>query len=276
MSQTFPGPQSHGQHGSESFGNGSLGSHPSLWTYETKLNRPLTPMIEPGSSRIPRWKRGLDLALVFLTFPLWLSLMVLVMILIKAASRGPVFYRQQRIGYRRKRFMIFKFRSMKVSAETGSHERHLDHLMQSDGPMTKLDAAGDPRLIPWGRILRASGLDELPQIFNVLRGEMSLVGPRPCTLHEFGRYQTWQQARLDAPPGLTGYWQVNGKNKTTFCEMIAMDIFYAKNMCLRLDLVIMAKTLPALMRQVLETWRSPHPTRREDALGRADSIAERG
>ena len=143
--------------------------------------------------------------------------------------------------------MILKFRTMKVNVETQSHERYLEQLIHANRPMTKLDSAGDPRIIPGGRILRATGLDELPQLFNVLRGEMSLVGPRPCTPHEFGRYQKWQQARVDAPPGLTGYWQVNGKNKTTFTEMIDMDIHYTKKMSLWLDLAIMVKTFPALM-----------------------------
>ena len=149
--------------------------------------------------------------------------------------------------------MILKFRTMKVNVETQSHERHLEQLIHANRPMTKLDASGDPRIIPGGRILRAMGLDELPQLFNVLRGEMSLVGPRPCTPHEFARYQVWQQERVNAPPGLTGYWQVNGKNKTTFSEMINMDIFYTKNMSLWLDLTIIVKTFPAVMNQVIET-----------------------
>src|SRR5262249_6316391 len=190
--------------------------------------------------RIPRWKRALDLTLVCLTLPLWLPIMILIMVLIKLTSPGPVFFRQERIGFLGRPFMIFKFRSMRVSAETGSHEQYFHHLIHSDRPMTKLDATGDPRLISWGRILRASGLDELPQIFNVLRGEMSLVGPRPCTPIEFECYKTWQRGRVDAPPGLTGYWQVHGKNKTTFSEMVAMDISYGKHMSLGLDLVIIA------------------------------------
>jgi lipopolysaccharide/colanic/teichoic acid biosynthesis glycosyltransferase len=128
--------------------------------------------------------------------------------------------------------------------------------MEEDCPMTKLDAAGDPRLIAGGRFLRASGLDELPQIFNVLRGEMSLVGPRPCLPHEFARYGAWQQERVNALPGLTGFWQVNGKNKTSFSEMIAMDIFYARNMSLGLDLRIILKTIPALIEQTLERRRA--------------------
>jgi lipopolysaccharide/colanic/teichoic acid biosynthesis glycosyltransferase len=142
---------------------------------------------------------------------------------------------------------------MAVNVETRSHEVHLQQLIASNTPMTKLDASGDPRIIPGGRILRAMGLDELPQIFNVLRGEMSLVGPRPCTVSEFQCYKTWQKERLDALPGLTGYWQVNGKNKTTFSEMIEMDIYYARNLSLSLDVLILLKTVPAILRQVFES-----------------------
>lgn len=204
------------------------------------------------SARFPRWKRILDLVCILLSLPLWLPLTILAMLWIKLVSPGPIFYRQERIGYRKNSFMMFKFRSMKVNVETRTHEYHLERLIQADDPMTKLDASGDPRLIPGGFVFRAAGLDELPQIFNVLRGEMSLVGPRPCTRHEFARYQTWQQERLDAPPGLTGYWQVNGKNKTTFSEMVAMDIFYAKNMSFWLDFRIILKTIPAIASQIIE------------------------
>ena len=153
--------------------------------------------------------------------------MALVSAWILLASPGPLLYRQERIGYRGRRFMILKFRTMKINVETQTHEGYFQRLMQADCPMTKLDCH-DARLIRGGRILRALGLDELPQLFNVIRGEMSLVGPRPCTPVEFEHYQPAQKARVNAPPGLTGYWQVNGKNKTTFSEMIAMDIFYGK------------------------------------------------
>ena len=204
------------------------------------------------STKFPRWKRILDLVCIFLALPLWLPLTILAMLWIKLVSPGPIFYRQERVGFRKNSFMMFKFRSMKVNVETRTHEHHLERLIQADGPMTKLDASGDPRLIPGGSIFRAAGLDELPQIFNVLRGEMSLVGPRPCTRHEFARYQIWQQERLDAPPGLTGYWQVNGKNKTTFSEMVAMDIFYAKNVSIWLDLRILFRTIPAIASQIIE------------------------
>ena len=141
---------------------------------------------------------------------------------------------------------------MQVTAETHIHEHYFRELMEVDRPMTKLDAYGDPRLAPFGRFLRASGLDELPQIFNVLCGEMSLVGPRPCTPHEFAHYELWQRERVNGLPGLTGYWQVNGKNKTTFNEMIVMDLFYLENMSILLDLKIMLKTGAVIAGQLLE------------------------
>ena len=152
---------------------------------------------------------------------------------------------------------------MKLSAETQTHERYFQELMRSDCPMTKLDAHGDPRLAPFGRILRASGLDELPQIINVLCGEMSLVGPRPCLPNEFAGYEPWQRERMNGLPGLTGYWQVNGKNKTTFNEMVAMDLFYLKNMSILLDLKIMLKTCRVIAEQLFESWPAGQCNRQE-------------
>jgi lipopolysaccharide/colanic/teichoic acid biosynthesis glycosyltransferase len=203
------------------------------------------------SSGLPRWKRGMDIGCIVALAPLWMPLMILIALWIRFASPGPVFYRQERIGFRGRRFMMLKFRSMKVNADTEYHERHFDRLVDADAPMIKLDSAGDSRLIAGGWILRATGLDELPQFFNVLRSEMSLVGPRPCTPRELNKYQQWQQERFDATPGLTGYWQVNGKNNTTFSKMIELDIFYARNKSFCLDLAIMLRTFPALVAQVL-------------------------
>jgi len=213
---------------------------------------------------IPSWKRILDVTCILLTSPLWLPVVLVIALWIKIVSPGPILFRQERVGYRGKRFMILKFRTMKSNVATAIHERHLEQLMQSDRPMTKLDASGDPRIIRGGRLLRATGLDELPQLCNVFRGEMSLVGPRPCTPKEFVRYQPWQQERVNAAPGLTGYWQVNGKNKTTFTEMINLDIFYSKNMSLVLDLTIMLKTIPAIIGQALEARGISRPARRGD------------
>ena len=218
--------------------------------------------------RVPGWKAGLDITCILLLLPLWLPLMILLMLVTRIASPGPIFYRQKRVGLGGKHFFIWKFRTMKLSAETQTHERYLENLMRVDCPMTKLDAYGDPRLAPFGRVLRASGLDELPQIFNVLHGEMSLVGPRPCTPNEFAHYEPWQRQRVNCLPGLTGYWQVNGKNKTTFREMIAMDLFYFKNMSILLDLKIMLKTGTAIAGQLFESRQAPHRSRQEDGSPR--------
>jgi lipopolysaccharide/colanic/teichoic acid biosynthesis glycosyltransferase len=222
--------------------------------------------------RVPAWKAGLDITCILLLLPLWLPLMILLMLVTRIASPGPIFYRQKRVGLCGRHFFIWKFRTMRLSAETQTHERYFENLMRVDCPMTKLDAYGDPRLAPLGRVLRASGLDELPQIFNVLRREMSLVGPRPCTPNEFAHYEPWQRQRVNCLPGLTGYWQVNGKNKTTFREMIAMDLFYLKNMSILLDLKIILKTGAVMAAQLCESrlmarrglqnkgLRSPAPT----------------
>jgi lipopolysaccharide/colanic/teichoic acid biosynthesis glycosyltransferase len=218
----------------------------------------------PPCEDFPRWKRILDVTCILLTLPVWLPIVFLIVLWIKLVSTGPVFFRQERIGYRANRFMILKFRTMKCNVETAMHELHLEQLIQTDRPMTKLDASGDPRIMRGGRLLRATGLDELPQLINVLRGEMSLVGPRPCTPKEFQRYQPWQRQRVNAAPGLTGYWQVNGKNKTTFTEMIDLDIFYTKNMSLRLDLAIILKTVPAILGQVLDARGAVRTARRSD------------
>jgi len=145
---------------------------------------------------------------------------------------------------------------MSVDADTTAHEGHLHQLMNSNTPMMKMDSRGDPRIIPFGLLLRASGLDELPQLINVLRGEMSLVGPRPCLPYEYDKYLPWQKERFGTVPGLTGLWQVSGKNKTTFVEMIQLDIKYAKNKTLRRDLKIILLTVPALIIQILETRKA--------------------
>jgi len=202
--------------------------------------------------KVPAWKYVLDVSLIALSLPLWLPLILMMMLITKICSPGPIFYRQERIGLNGRRFLMWKFRTMKLSAETKVHEQHLEELIKSNRRMTKLDA-GDPRLVPLGRILRASGLDELPQLFNVLRGEMSLVGPRPCLPNEFASYEPWQKRRVDALPGLTGYWQVNGKNNTTFRQMVAMDLSYLENMSISLDLKIMLMTGSAILTQLLES-----------------------
>jgi lipopolysaccharide/colanic/teichoic acid biosynthesis glycosyltransferase len=225
--------------------------------------------------RVPDWKSGLDIICILLSLPVWLPLMILLMLVTRVASPGPIFYRQERVGLGGKHFFIWKFRTMKLSAETQTHESYFQKLMQTDCPMTKLDAYGDPRLAPFGRILRASGLDELPQVFNVLYGEMSLVGPRPCTPNEFADYEPWQRERVNGLPGLTGYWQVNGKNKTTFNEMITLDLFYLKNMSVLLDLKIMLKTCTVIVEQLFES-RPAVQCNRQDQGPRPSAAPGRG
>jgi exopolysaccharide production protein ExoY len=200
-------------------------------------------------AKIPRWKRTLDAVFILLALPLLLPLAVLVAVLIRLVSEGPVLFRQERVGYWGRKFMCFKFRTMFVGAETTAHQGHLHILMKSGAPMTKLDARGDSRIIPFGRLLRSTGLDELPQLINVLRGEMSLVGPRPCLAYECDEYLPWQRERFNTLPGLTGLWQVSGKNQTTFAEMIRLDITYSRDRSLWLDLTIMARTFPAILGQ---------------------------
>jgi lipopolysaccharide/colanic/teichoic acid biosynthesis glycosyltransferase len=222
----------------------------------------------PGESTtgLPVWKRLLDLASIVAAAPGWLLLGVGAALVVICGSRGPVLFRQRRVGYKGREFTCYKFRTMKVDAETASHRDHFCQLMVSDVPMTKLDAENDPRLIPLGALLRATGLDELPQLINVVRGEMSLVGPRPCIPYEYERYQPSQRRRFDAVPGLTGLWQVSGKNRTTFNEMIRLDIAYSERVSLWLDLQIILRTLPAIWQQCLES-RAKKPARAVAASG---------
>ena len=206
-----------------------------------------------GHVQVPRWKRVLDVAFVLLTLPLVLPVAAFIAVLIALLSRGPILFQQERVGFMGSRFMCLKFRSMHVGADAAGHQEHLQELMNSEAPMEKLDARGDSRIIPFGLLLRSTGLDELPQLINVLRGEMSMVGPRPCLPYERDRYLAWQCERFTTLPGLTGLWQVSGKNRTTFNEMMRLDIEYARRKTLWFDLLIMLKTLPAIAGQVLES-----------------------
>jgi lipopolysaccharide/colanic/teichoic acid biosynthesis glycosyltransferase len=217
---------------------------------------------------MPVWKRCLDLALLLILSPGWLLLGAIVALVVKLGSPGPIFFRQRRVGYKGREFVCFKFRTMVANAETDSHRRHAQALIKSQARMEKLDTRKDPRLIPLGSLLRACGLDELPQLLNVLRGEMSLVGPRPCIPYECEAYEPWHWARFDALPGLTGLWQVSGKNRTTFEEMVLLDIEYSQRLNLWLDLGIMAKTLPAICGQYcdLQAAKKQTPARAQHAV----------
>ena len=202
---------------------------------------------------LPPWKRVVDIGLCFAALPVLALLTFAVAIVMSVLSPGPIFFRQERVGFLGRKFRLFKFRTMRVGAATTRHEAHLANLMHSNAPMEKLDAKRDARLIPGGWLIRATGLDELPQIINVLRGEMSIVGPRPCIPYEFAIYSPVQRKRFRSAPGLTGLWQVSGKNRTSFGRMIQLDIYYSAKKTLWLDLWIIARTLPAIVKQVMET-----------------------
>jgi len=200
---------------------------------------------------LPLWKRGLDFACIVLALPAVLPLMALIALAIRLCSKGPVLFRQERIGLLGQPFICFKFRTMKVEAETQSHQAHLEKLINSTAPMTKLDGA-DPRIIRIGLLLRASGMDELPQLINVLQGEMSLVGPRPCIRYEYERFRPRDRERFNAVPGLTGLWQVSGKNSTTFQQMIDLDIEYTRTVSFWGDVKILLRTFPMIFGQALK------------------------
>lgn len=221
-----------------------------------------SPVRAPARSLIPTWKRVFDIACVIASLPLTIPLILLVALWIRLVSRGPAMFLQERIGLDGRRFTLFKFRSMYHGAATVDHKLHVGRLVESGSPMIKLDLIGDSRLIPGGCFLRTAGLDELPQLLNVLRGEMSLVGPRPCLPEELGYFNAAQRRRFTVLPGLTGLWQIDGKNRATFNEMNAMDLDYARNMSPGLDLRIMARTPMALLRQMGECMRQHQLSRR--------------
>lgn len=227
-------------------------------------------------AHVSLWKRGLDLLCIFMALPVLAPLMGFIALYIKLVSPGPVFFRQDRVGFRGSSFKCLKFRSMRPDADTQVHQNHLRELIATDRPMTKMDRMGDPRLIPFGALLRSSGFDELPQLINVLRGEMSLVGPRPCTPYEFEDYLPWQKERCNTLPGLTGLWQVTGKNKTTFSEMIQLDIFYVRNKSIFMDLRIMFRTFSAVFSQVRETLSARVATPAASASIPSQETVQRG
>ncbi len=190
-------------------------------------------------------KRAIDIVgaglVLLIGAPIWL----LVALAIKLDSPGPVLFRQLRIGYRGQTFDIFKFRSMHVNAD----QLYAEFLAQMrDHPTEKVfKDKRDPRHTRVGRFIRRTSLDEIPQFINVLKGEMSLVGPRPLQPFEHEGFEDWGQAHVEAPPGVTGLWQVRGRSNITFDERILMDLYYIENWSLRLDLQILLRTIPAVL-----------------------------
>lgn len=186
------------------------------------------------------FKRAVDLFGAMMGMLLGWPIFILIAIAIKHNSRGPVFFRQERVGRDHRRFTIYKFRSMREGAE--QELAALRNTNERDEVTFKM--RDDPRMTRVGRFLRRTSLDELPQLINVLRGEMSLVGPRPPIPEEVERYQPWHQGRLSVLPGMTGLWQVSGRSELTFDEMVLLDLYYIEHWTLWSDIAILLRTIP--------------------------------
>lgn len=192
----------------------------------------------------PRWKRLMDVVGAALALLVLSPLLAAIAVMIRCVSPGPVLFRQQRYGLDGQPFMLWKFRTVKTGESSTQHHTHVTQLMENDVPLRKLDE--QLAIVPGGWLLRKYGLDELPQLVNVLRGDMSLVGPRPDVL-PFESYQFWQRRRFAVLPGITGLWQVSGKNRTTFTTMIRLDLIYIRQRSVWFDLVILVRTIPAVL-----------------------------
>jgi lipopolysaccharide/colanic/teichoic acid biosynthesis glycosyltransferase len=201
-------------------------------------------------------KRLMDTAGSIAGLILCLPVIALIALAIKLTSKGPVFFRQVRLGQYGKEFTFLKFRSMYINSDQNIHEEYVKRFIvgatdteQTTGNQEKLyKLTADPRITPVGRFLRSTSLDELPQFLNVLRGDMSLVGPRPPVIYEFKRYSLWHKQRLSAvKPGITGLWQVDGRSRVKFDEMVRLDIRYARSWSLWLDIKILLQTPRAVL-----------------------------
>ncbi len=188
-------------------------------------------------------KRCLDVAGAALALVVSAPVVAVVAALIKLESHGPVFYRSVRIGRGGRPFVFYKLRSMVKDADR--RRDHIAHMNEADGPVFKI--ARDPRVTRIGRFLRTTSLDELPQFYNVLVGDMSLVGPRPPIPQEVAQYEPWQLRRLDVRPGITCLWQISGRSRIGFQEWMRLDLEYIRHQSLALDLKILARTLPAVL-----------------------------
>ena len=195
--------------------------------------------------KMPLWKRFLDITGASIALVVFSPFFLIIPVFIKVLAPGPVFFKQERVGFGGRKFMFLKFRSMKVNADPTVHRQYLAGLINSEGevekPMIKLDGRNS-QIIPFFKFIRKTYLDELPQLINVLRGEMSLIGPRPPIPYEVAEYSRWHNSRFDIVPGMTGLWQISGKNRLTFKEMVRLDINYCRKLSFVSDLKILFKT----------------------------------
>jgi exopolysaccharide biosynthesis polyprenyl glycosylphosphotransferase len=205
---------------------------------------PMIGIKETGISGLNQFiKRTIDMSFAAITLLLAIPLLAFIALVIKLDSPGPVLFPQERVGKNGRRFTIYKFRSMVEGAE--GQKAALEVLNEADGPLFKIK--DDPRRTRLGKWLRKWSLDELPQLYNILRGDMSLVGPRPPIPTEVAQYKEWHKRRLEVSPGLTGLWQVSGRSGLTFDEMALLDIYYIENWSLGLDAKILIQTVPKVL-----------------------------
>jgi lipopolysaccharide/colanic/teichoic acid biosynthesis glycosyltransferase len=207
----------------------------------------------PVNARYLRAKRVCDVVVTLLILiPFGLIAMAIIAVLVKLDSPGPVFFRQMRFGLYGAKFEMLKFRSMYKDSDDALHReatgKHMGGESISDDPHKPFKLKNDPRITRVGRLLRKTSLDELPQFFNVLRGEMSLVGPRPPIEYEYVRYSPHDRLRMQGMPGITGSWQVYARNTATFQEMVDMDIAYLGRQSLLYDIKLVVLTVPAALR----------------------------
>jgi lipopolysaccharide/colanic/teichoic acid biosynthesis glycosyltransferase len=198
-------------------------------------------------------RRLFDVVAALLLLGLLAPLLLLIAIAVRIDSSGPAIYRQRRVGLRGREFLVNKFRSMRADADSERHRAYVEQLI-ARGEKTECSSDGlyklvvDDRITPVGRFLRKWSLDELPQLWNVVRGDMSLVGPRPVIPYEVDRYPDWYHGRFAVKPGLTGLWQVSGRNEHTYEEMVRLDIEYANSASLRGDMRILLRTVWVVLR----------------------------
>jgi len=193
---------------------------------------------------------GAALSVAILGFPFFLA----VALLIKLTSRGPIFYSQKRIGEHGEGFTLFKFRTMRQDSDDSIHREFTRSFIEGRMPNSSLDEktpsvyklTNDPRVTAVGNFLRKTSLDELPQFINILKGEMTIVGPRPPLQYELEHYEEWHKLRLEVRPGLTGLWQVSGRSSVPFDEMVKLDLYYIEHWSLLLDFKIMLRTIPVM------------------------------
>jgi lipopolysaccharide/colanic/teichoic acid biosynthesis glycosyltransferase len=207
--------------------------------------------VEPLAGRtraVAILRRAFDLVVGLALILLLSPILIAVAVAVRLDSHGPALFRQRRVGYREREFTLFKFRSMRVDADPRGHREYVTALIKGERSApegegeTLYKLAVDNRITPVGRWIRRWSLDELPQLFNVVRGDMSLIGPRPAIPYEVGEYPAWYRERFAVKPGLSGYWQVSGRSERTYEEMVRLDIEYVERRSIGLDLLILLKT----------------------------------